>query len=182
MEEIILVDEYDQPIGFEEKVAAHENGGKLHRAFSIFIVNTRGEMLLQKRSTKKYHFGGVWTNACCSHPRRGEVLEAAAHRRLHEELGFDTDLKKVFSFIYTAVDVKSGLTEREFDHVFVGEFDGVARPHPDEIDDLKWISREELDRDLAVSAERYTPWFGEAVARFGQLREAGKPLKLLLWG
>ena len=168
MEYIILVDESDEPIGFEEKLAAHRNGGKLHRAFSIFILNAQGEMLLQKRSLKKYHFGGAWTNACCGHPMRGELLEAAAHRRLREELGFDTDLKKIFSFTYTASDAKSGLTEREFDHVFVGEFDGEPWPHPDEIDDLKWVRREELERDLATSAESYTPWFTEAMARLAR--------------
>jgi isopentenyl-diphosphate delta-isomerase len=169
MEEMILVDESDQPIGFEEKIAAHRNGGKLHRAFSIFIFNARGEMLLQRRSLKKYHFGGAWTNACCGHPKRGERLEAAAHRRLQEELGFDTDLKKVFSFTYTALDPKSGLTEREFDHVFVGEFHGVPHAHPDEIDELKWISPAALAHDPAVSAEKCTPWFAEAVSRLAQL-------------
>ena len=159
MEEIILVDETGRTIGFEEKTRAHRDGGKLHRAFSIFIFDPDGRMLLQKRSAKKYHFGGLWTNACCSHPRRGEELEEAAHRRLREELGFDTDLDEAFTFTYTATDAKSGLTEHEFDHVFVGGFNGAPTPNPDEVDDWKWMDHAQVLRDLAANPEHYTPWF-----------------------
>src|ERR671932_475281 len=116
-EKIILVDTNDEQIGFETKLKAHENSGKLHRAFSIFIFNDAGKMLLQRRSKKKYHFGGLWTNACCSHPKRGEKLQDAARVRLRQEFGFYAELKEIFNFIYQASDAKSSLTEYEFDHV-----------------------------------------------------------------
>ncbi|MBU5575426.1 MAG: isopentenyl-diphosphate Delta-isomerase [Nitrososphaerota archaeon] len=158
-EYIILVDENDKEIGFEEKIKAHENGGKLHRAFSIFIFNKKGELLLQLRSVKKHHFGGLWTNTCCSHPRKGEKLEDAVHRRLKEEFGFDTGLKEIFSIIYKAKDEKSGLTEYEYDHVFIGEFTGTPKPNPNEIDDYKWITMNELIKDVNKNPNNYTPWF-----------------------
>ncbi len=169
MEELILVDESDRPIGFEEKIKVHQDGGKLHRAFSIFVFNERGETLLQLRSAAKYHFGGLWTNACCGHPSRGESLEEAAHRRLKEELGFDTKLREVFSFTYTATDPKSGLTEREYDHVFVGEFNGVPCPSPKEIDGLRWLNARAVERDIAANPAAYTPWFAIALARVVEL-------------
>ena len=172
MEEVILVDAADRPIGFEEKLAAHRNGGRLHRAFSIFIFNRRGEMLLQRRSTRKYHFGGVWCNTCCGHPRPGELLEDSVHRRLREELGFDTELRKAFSFIYTAADAASGLTERELDHVFAGEFEGVPRPRPEEIDELRWVACDDVVRDVAVRPERYAPWLAIAIERMEASRRA----------
>ena len=159
MEEIILVDEKDNVIGHEEKLKAHLYGGKLHRAFSIFIFNSKKEMLLQFRSIKKYHFGGLWTNTCCSHPRKDEELEKAAHRRLKEEFGFDTELKEIFSFTYKHRDEKTGLTEHEFDHVFIGTYDGEPNPNPNEIDDYKWISLDKLEKDVSENPEKYTPWF-----------------------
>lgn len=171
MEEVILVDENDNSIGTCEKIEAHRNGGKLHRAFSVFIFNSRGEMLLQKRSIKKYHFGGLWTNACCSHPRPGEKIEDAAHRRLKEEMGFDCPLKKIFSFIYKAT-FKNGLTEREFDHVFIGFYDGDVKPNPNEADGYAWIDVNELKKDIIENPkkypdfpEKYTPWFKKAFER-----------------
>lgn len=162
-EEIILVDENDNPIGFETKLRAHENGGKLHRAFSIFVFNAAGEMLLQRRAKKKYHFGGLWTNACCGHPKKGEELRDAAPRRLRQEFGFGTGLEEVFSFLYRAPDPESGLTEHEFDHVFYGEFDGEPRPNPDEIEDWKWIDLDKLMVDLEDNPHDYTPWFKIAI-------------------
>ena len=170
MDEIILVDEAGRTIGFEDKIRAHQGGGRLHRAFSIFIFNPDGRMLLQKRSARKYHFGGLWTNACCSHPRKGEELEDAAHRRLREELGFDTDLKEAFTFTYTASDPKSDLTEREYDHVFVGEFDGVPEPNSEEVDDWRWMDCAEVLRHLAANPDHYTPWFAIACPRVVDLR------------
>ena len=134
-------------------------------------------MLLQQRSIKKYHFGGAWTNACCGHPVRGERLAAAAQRRLYEELGFVTELRKAFSFTYAAFDVNTGLTEREFDHVFVGEFNGVPQPNPEEIDALKWIRLEALQRDLEAAAHKYTPWFAKAIAPLAALMQ-GDPRSL----
>ena len=169
MELIILVDHQDRQIGVEEKLAVHRNGGLLHRAFSIFIFNRRGEMLIQQRSAQKYHFRNLWTNACCGHPRPGEEVESSARRRLSEKLGFETALREVFSFVYSADDPESGLTEREFDHVFVGWFDGTVHPHPDEVSDVRWIARAELEHDLAALPDRYTVWFREALARLVNL-------------
>jgi len=165
MEQIILVDEKDEPLGFEEKLRAHEDGGKLHRAFSIFVFNSEGKMLLQLRSVKKHHFGGLWTNSVCSHPRKGEKLEDAVHRRLKDEFGFDAPLKEAFSFVYKALDKKSGLTEHEFDHVFVGKFDGVPKPNATEIDEFKWAAASELRSDVRKNPEKYTPWFKLALER-----------------
>lgn len=162
-EELILVDVHDNPIGFETKLKAHENGGKLHRAFSIFVFDGVGRMLLQRRAKKKYHFGGLWTNACCGHPRKGENLQEAAHARLRQEFGFSTEAEEVFSFVYRASDAKSGLTEYEFDHVFCGEFDGEPRANPDEIDDWQWMGLADLLADLETNAHAYTPWFRIAV-------------------
>jgi isopentenyl-diphosphate delta-isomerase len=158
-EEIILVDENDNPVGCETKLRAHEDGGKLHRAFSIFVFDTGGKLLLQRRAKKKYHFGGLWSNTCCSHPKKGEELQNAAHTRLQQEFGFDTQLKEIFSFLYRASDAGSGLTEHEFDHVFYGEFDGDPRPNPDEIEDWKWADVAELRSDLENNPHYYTPWF-----------------------
>src|SRR5687767_10348925 len=121
-------DAEDRLVGVELKLRAHEDEGKLHRAFSVFIVNSRAEMLFQLRPPRKYHFGGLWSNACCSQRRKGEELEAAAHRGLKAEFGFDTDLEKAFRFIYKAEDEVSGLTEHEMDHVFTGTYDGEPLP------------------------------------------------------
>jgi isopentenyl-diphosphate delta-isomerase len=164
-DELILVDEHDNPVGYETKLRAHQNGGKLHRAFSVFIFNTAGQMLLQRRAPDKYHFGGLWTNACCSHPRRGQSLIDAAHLRLREELGFDTELQEVFSFTYRATDPTSGLTEHEFDHVFVGRFDGTLSPNAAEVDDCKWVGADELLTDVRARPAAYTPWFAAIVER-----------------
>jgi isopentenyl-diphosphate delta-isomerase len=170
VEEVILVDEAGREIGSAEKLEAHRNGGKLHLAFSIVLFNSKGETLLQRRAKRKYHFGGLWTNACCGHPRPGEVLAEAAHRRLREELGVDADVSRVFSFLYRATDPRSGLSEHEVDHVFVGQLDDEPRPDPEEIDDLRWIERAELERDVAAHPERYTPWFAQLVARLPELQ------------
>ncbi|MBV9454179.1 MAG: isopentenyl-diphosphate Delta-isomerase [Rubrobacter sp.] len=162
-EEIILVDANDEQIGFETKLKAHENGGKLHRAFSVFIFDNTGKMLLQRRAKKKYHFGGLWTNACCSHPKRGEKLQDAAHARLGQEFGFNTELKEIFSFTYLAPDPNSELTEYEFDHVFYGEFNDEPQPDPAEIEDWKWVDLTLLLADLESNPHDYTPWFKLAV-------------------
>ena len=158
-DDVILVDETDRPIGFAPKLAAHEGGGKLHRAFSVFIFNAAGEMLIQRRADSKYHFGGLWTNACCSHPRRGDNVLDAARARLRQEFGFDVPLEEKFSFVYRAEDPKSGLTEHEFDHVLVGRFEGEPVPNPDEISQWRWVPPQALLRDVERSPERYTPWF-----------------------
>lgn len=154
--EVILVDKNDNPIGKEEKLSAHK-AGKLHRAFSIFVFNKKHELLIHKRASGKYHSGGLLTNTCCSHPRVGEALDVAIHRRLQEELGFDTDLEKKFEFIYKA---KVGdLTEHEYDHVFFGSFEGDFTPDPEEVESTSWISYSDLENDMKNHPEKYTEWF-----------------------
>ena len=164
-DDVILVDESDQPVGTMEKLAAHQRGGRLHRAFSVFIFNSSGQMLLQRRAAAKYHFGGLWTNACCSHPRRGEELLASARARLRQEFGFDVPLEERFGFVYRAEDPASGLTEHEFDHVLVGTFNGTPQPNPDEISEWRWVGPRELMQDMERHPERYTPWFKLVLSR-----------------
>lgn len=154
---VILVDENDKEIGTGEKMKTHKEG-KLHRAFSIFIFNSKGEMLLQKRAKSKYHSGGLWSNACCSHPRPGEELEQAAHRRLKEEMGFDCELQKAFHFVYKT-NLDNDLTEHEFDHVFIGEYDGEVEINPNEAEDFKWVIIDSLKEDVEKNPENYTVWF-----------------------
>jgi len=163
MEKIILVDKDDRQVGTGEKMAVHREG-KLHRAFSIFVFNSKGELMLQRRAKSKYHSGGLWTNTVCSHPREGEGLEEAAHRRLKEEMGFDCPLEEAFSFIYR-VAFKNGLTENELDHVFVGRYDGEPVPDPQEADGWKWIPLEELKKDIVKNPEKYTYWLRLALDR-----------------
>lgn len=158
MESVILVDERDRVLGMEEKLKAHRDGGKLHRAISVFIFNSAGEMLIQRRDGSKYHAPGMWSNACCTHPRKDESPEEAAHRRLREEMGFDCILKKVLKLVYKA-DVGKGLTEHEFDHIFIGEFDGQPKPERGEVSDFRWISIQELEADMEKNPDIYTPWF-----------------------
>ena len=164
MAEIILVDEKDNQIGTGEKSKIHKEG-RLHRAFSILIFNSKGELLLQKRAKTKYHSGGLWTNTCCSHPRVGENLEAAARKRLKEEMGIEAELEEKFSFIYK---VKLGdLTEHEFDHVFSGEFNGKPEINPEEADDWKWMGIQELKKDIKENPENYAFWFKIIIHRLG---------------
>jgi isopentenyl-diphosphate Delta-isomerase len=163
-EQVILVDESDTPIGECEKLAAHLHGGQLHRAFSVFIFDTEGRLLLQRRALAKYHFGGLWTNTCCSHPRPGETTLAAAQRRLTEELGFTTELTERGSFLYRAEDSASGLTEHELDHVFVGRFSHGPSPNPDEVMDWRWQAMDEVEAELLAHPKRFTPWFPLALS------------------
>lgn len=156
-EEVILVDEADVPVGRMEKLEAHRKA-LLHRAFSVFIYNAKGEMLLQRRASGKYHSPGLWTNACCSHPRPGEDTQAAAIRRLREELGFTTGLEKLFAFTYRT-QFDNGLTEFEFDHVFVGRYDETPTPDPAEVSDYCYRHPEEIRTDLQSNPHRYTSWF-----------------------
>ena len=162
IEKIILVDKKDSEIGFEEKMKVHKNG-QLHRAFSIFVFNSKSQLMLQKRANNKYHSGGLWTNTCCSHPRLKEKTETATHRRLKEEMGFDCELKEVFSFIYK---VKlDDLTEYEYDHVFIGNYDEKPNPNPVEVEDWQWISMAELNKDLSKNPSKYTHWFKIAIKK-----------------
>ncbi len=157
MDRVILVDEYDIEIDTMEKMEAHIQG-RLHRAFSVFIFNQKGEMLLQQRSLRKYHSGGLWTNACCSHPRPNEETIDAAHRRLQEEMGFDTPLVKAFDFKYKA-SFTNGLTEHEFDHVFVGFYDGKITSNFDEVESYTYRSMEKIESSFIQYADFYTEWF-----------------------
>ena len=156
---VVLVDEQDQPTGVCDKLQAHQDGGRLHRAFSIFVFNSRGELLLQRRAQEKYHFGGLWTNTCCSHPHPDHGLLEFARARLREEMGFDVELEDRFSFIYRATDEQSGLTEHELDHVLFGRFEGDPVPNPREADGWKWMAPKALHQDVVAHPERYTPWF-----------------------
>lgn len=156
-QEVILVNENDEERGVMEKMEAHRLG-LLHRAFSVFIFDKDGRMLLQQRAAEKYHGGGLWTNACCSHPHPGEPTSLAATRRLNEELGFTTTLKNIFSFTYRA-EVENGLTEHEFDHVFAGEYEGEIRPDPSEVQGLIYMDMDEIGKDISEEPQRYTSWF-----------------------
>ena len=157
MENVVLVDKSDQPVGLMEKIQAHKEG-KLHRAFSVLIFNDKGEMLIHKREKNKYHCGGLWTNACCSHPRENESPEEAAKRRLKEEMGFTTNVEFVDSFIYKA-EFENGLTEHEFDHLFIGKFNSNPKPNPSEVEDWKYVSIEKLQKDINEKPENFTAWF-----------------------
>lgn len=154
---VILVDESDRPVGVMEKIEAHRRA-LLHRAFSVFIFNSRGEMLLQQRAADKYHSAGLWTNACCSHPRPGEDTREAAIRRLSEELGFTTDLDQLFSFTYRS-EFGNGLTEHEFDHVFVGIDDQVPVPDRREVSDFRYQSMQDIATALDSQPDDFTSWF-----------------------
>jgi isopentenyl-diphosphate delta-isomerase len=164
MEEVILVNERDEPRGSMEKMEAHRKA-LLHRAFSVFILSGNGEMLLQQRAFSKYHSGGLWTNACCSHPRPGEDVRDAALRRVSEELGFITGLKKIFDFIYRS-EFENGLTEYEFDHVFVGVYDGTIHPDKEEVSDYRFLSPAQIRADMAAEPAKYTAWFRLAFPMF----------------
>jgi isopentenyl-diphosphate delta-isomerase len=157
LEEVILVNETDRQIGVMEKMEAHEKG-ILHRAFSVFIFNDKDEMLLQQRAMVKYHSAGLWTNACCSHPRPGEETLSAAQRRLKEELGFAAPIHKIFDFTYKA-SFENGLTEHEFDHVFVGRYNDVILPDPAEVSDYSFQSMDHISQSLHSEPAKYTAWF-----------------------
>ena len=157
MENVILVDEKDNQVGLMPKLEAHQKG-LLHRAFSVFIFNSDYKLLLQKRASSKYHSGGLWTNTCCSHPRDGEDIIDAANRRLNEEMGIKTSLRKVFDFIYTA-ELDNSLIENEFDHVFYGVYDIDPILNKEEAEDFKWIDMETLKNDIENNTDQYTVWF-----------------------
>lgn len=162
-QEVILVDVNDKETGIMEKLEAHRKG-ILHRAFSVFIFNSRGKMLIHQRAAGKYHGGGLWTNACCSHPLPGETLEDAVCRRLSQEMGMSCEVRKIFDFVYRA-EVENGLTEYEFDHVYVGVTDAEPVPNKDEVQAWEWRHPEEILSDLSSEPERYTIWFAEALPR-----------------
>lgn len=157
LEEVVLVDELDQAIGSADKQQAHQEGS-LHRAFSLFVFNDSGQLLLQQRAAGKYHSATLWSNTCCGHPRPNEPLAEAIHRRLREEMGFDCELNKAFDFIYKT-PFENGLMEHEFDHVFVGRFNGTPKPNSDEASGYEWLDLHALSVDISQRPERYTFWF-----------------------
>lgn len=163
-EHVILVDTDDNPIGNMPKLEAHEKG-VLHRAFSIFIVNDKRELLLQQRALSKYHSPGLWTNTCCSHQREGETTLAAAKRRLKEEMGMEAPLEALFSFIYKA-PFDNGLTEHELDHVLLGQSESNPVINPEEVHDWKWVTLDSLMHDITRQPELYTAWFKIIFNRF----------------
>lgn len=156
-EQVILVDEQDNPIGLMSKLEAHQKA-VLHRAFSVFIFNDKGELMLQQRAKHKYHSPGLWTNTCCSHQREGESNVQAGKRRLQEEMGFTTELSEVTSFIYKA-PFDNGLTEHEFDHVLLGYYEDDPEINPDEVASWKWMPLEEVNNDIDNHPDIYTVWF-----------------------
>jgi len=163
-EQVILVNEKDEAIGLMPKMEAHEKG-KLHRAFSVFVFNDKGELMLQQRALHKYHSPGLWTNTCCSHQRLGETNIEAGKRRLMEEMGFETELRELFSFIYKA-PFDNGLTEHELDHVLLGYYSGTPEINPDEVAAWKWMGLDEIRQELEESPEDYTAWFRIIFNRF----------------
>jgi len=165
-EEVILVNRENEQIGTMPKMEAHEKA-LLHRAFSVFIINDKGQIMLQQRAASKYHSPLLWTNTCCSHQRVGESNIEAGKRRLQEEMGFQAELKELFSFIYKA-PFDNGLTEHEFDHVMLGSFNAEPNINPEEVASWKWMSPELVKNDIAENSDEYTVWFKIIFEKFYQ--------------
>ena len=163
-EKVVLVDRNDNPIGLMSKLEAHEKG-VLHRAFSVFILNKKGQLMLQRRALDKYHSPGLWTNTCCSHPRESEGNIEAGVRRLKEEMGFTTPLKSMFSFIYKS-KFDNGLTEHEFDHVLLGYYDKQPLINTIEVSEWKWMSLDKIILEIKNKPEDFTVWFKIIFERF----------------
>lgn len=163
-EKVILVNPQDEPIGTMEKIEAHEKA-LLHRAFSVFVLNEKGEIMLQQRAAHKYHSPLLWTNTCCSHQREGENNIAAGKRRLQEEMGFSTELKELFSFIYKA-PFDNGLTEHELDHVMIGHYEDAPQINPEEVAQWKWMHPDAIKSDMERHPDQYTAWFKIIFDRF----------------
>jgi isopentenyl-diphosphate delta-isomerase len=163
VDKVILVNELDEELGVMEKMQAHRLGS-LHRAFSVFVFNEKNELLIQQRAKSKYHSGGLWSNTCCSHPRQGENLVDSAERRLIEEMGFTTPLSKQFDFIYRK-RLDKGLCEHEFDHVFVGKYEGGIKINPAEVEGFKYVNVQQLITNIQKFPENYTEWFKISLPR-----------------
>jgi isopentenyl-diphosphate Delta-isomerase len=174
MEYVVLVDNNDNEVGTMEKLQAHVEG-VLHRAISVFIFNTRGELLLQQRAAGKYHSPLLWTNTCCSHPRPGESPFDAANRRLAEEMGLVCSLKKSFTFVYQA-RFGNGLTEHEFDHVFTGVSDAVPQPDHAEVAAWRYVGMDLLEEEIRMRPERFTEWFQICLREWKKELAAGNSL------
>jgi isopentenyl-diphosphate delta-isomerase len=170
-DQVIMVDENDRLLGTMDKVEVHKKG-LLHRAFSVFIVNSSNELLLQQRAFGKYHSGGLWSNTCCSHPMPGEDTMTAAHRRLQEEMGFDCGLQHMFSFIYRA-DVGNGLVENELDHVFTGMYDGPVNPDTTEVNAYQYIPLHQLQPLMLSDPDNFSAWLHIAMPRLASHLNTG---------
>lgn len=162
-DKVVLVNQFDEPIGEMNKLEAHQKG-ILHRAFSIFLLNTKGEMLIHQRAKEKYHGANLWTNACCSHPQLNENIKDSALERLEYEMGISSNIKKVFSFIYN-IPVENNLIEHELDHVFIGYVDREPIPNPSEVQNFKWVDISTLLLDIKKNPDDYTHWFKMALER-----------------
>ncbi|MEM9857401.1 MAG: isopentenyl-diphosphate Delta-isomerase [Bacteroidota bacterium] len=167
MEQVVLVDDKDEVLGTMEKLEAHEKG-MLHRAFSVMVFNSKGELMLQKRAAHKYHSGGLWTNTCCSHPRPNESTEIAARRRLLEEMGIDASPEFKYKFIYRA-ELDRNLIEYEYDHVFTAVFDGAPELNTDEAEDWRFVPISKLRQDIAENPSNYTEWFKIIMDKYAQI-------------
>jgi isopentenyl-diphosphate delta-isomerase len=163
-QELILVDEDNNIIGYGKKLEVHQKGF-LHRAFSIFVVNNKGQLMLQKRAVEKYHSGGLWANTCCSHPLKGEEREDTIHKKLVQEMGFDCDLKPLFKFIYRA-ELDNDMIEYELDQVYIGSYEKNPIPNPEEVCEWKWMDIELLKKNLEQSPKIYAYWLKAAFAEF----------------
>lgn len=161
---LILVDERDNITGYDEKLNVHQNG-HLHRAFSLFVVNRKGQLMLQRRAFDKYHSGGLWANTCCSHPLKGEDPENTIHNKLMQEMGFDCELKPLFKFIYR-VEFDNGLTEYELDQVYIGFHEDKPNPNAEEVCEWKWMDIESLKNDLESNPGSYVYWLKAAFNEF----------------
>ncbi len=172
MPDVVIVDEQDREIGILEKMAAHQAPGILHRAVSVVVFDRTGALLLQQRAPTKHHFGGLWSNTCCTHPAPAETPTAAARRRIIEEMGITVDVQAIGAFIYRAEDPHTGLVEHEFDHVTAGTIDRSIQPDPDplEVSAWKWMTTAELQADLRERPDRYTPWLAQVVELALQVR------------
>nr|WP_314265133.1 isopentenyl-diphosphate Delta-isomerase [uncultured Moellerella sp.] len=165
---LILVDKNDQPIGTMPKMQAHKLG-RLHRAFSIFLFDRQGKLLIQQRALHKYHSAGQWANSCCSHPKPDELTLDAAHRRLEEELNMSTPLTHVDEFLYHS-NVNGNLIEHEYDHIYVGLYEGEITPNPDEVADIQWIDITKLNDEINRQPEKYTEWFKLIFAHYTEAK------------
>jgi isopentenyl-diphosphate delta-isomerase len=163
-DKVVTVNEQDEQLGILDKLEAHEKG-VLHRAFSVFIVNSNNDLLLQQRAAHKYHSPGLWSNTCCSHPMPGEDTKDAAHRRLREEMGFNCNLEFMFTLRYCS-DVGNNLTENEMDHVFIGTYNGPVNTNPEEVQDHKFVSIERLLQETTEHPQLFTAWLHLALPKF----------------
>ena len=174
-ENVIVLDDKNVEIGIEDKLIAHYRGIR-HRAFSIFVLDSSGRTLIQKRASSKYHSADLWSNTCCSHPSPGEQIEHAAHRKLQQEMGFDCELAELFNFSYAA-DLGHGLFENEHDHVFVGRFDGSPSPNPEEVQEWNWVALDKLRDDVKSDPGRFTYWLAHCMDELmSTLKQGGSRL------